>query len=207
MKKFPLILSLILIISLLTGCAGTPVVYYTNCTCPPAAHEVVAEPAPAPVVPETEAPVLEGSLFLKVSSVTFSVVGESEDIYLGLIPRELVTWESEDPSVVSVENGAFLTGKIADVNAALSGSVYISFVGTEYGTKYDFVTVTFKTLKNVTETSPITFKATELCDKDLNAILEALKKFTPDEVQFAEDRRDLSLLEDKLAEVVEAKND
>ena len=38
-------------------------------------------------------------------------------------------------------------------------------------------------------------------------ILEALKKFTPDEVQFAEDRRDLSLLEDKLAEVVEAKND
>ena len=63
MKKFPLILSLILIISLLTGCAGTPVVYYTNCTCPPAAHEVVAEPAPAPVVPETEAPVLaEGAL-------------------------------------------------------------------------------------------------------------------------------------------------
>ena len=63
MKKFPLILSLILIISLLTGCAGTPVVYYTNCTCPPAAHETVAEPAPAPVVPETEAPVLaEGAL-------------------------------------------------------------------------------------------------------------------------------------------------
>ena len=60
--------------------------------------------------PETEAPVLEGSLFLKVSSVTFSVVGESEDIYLGMIPRELVTWESEDPSVVSVENGV-LTAK------------------------------------------------------------------------------------------------
>lgn len=54
---------------------------------------------------ETEPPVLENSLFLKVSSITFSVVGESDDIYLGLIPRELVTWESEDPSVVSVENG------------------------------------------------------------------------------------------------------
>jgi len=63
MKKFPLILSLILIISLLAGCAGTPVVYYTNCTCPPSAHEEVAAPAPAPVVPETEAPVLaEGAL-------------------------------------------------------------------------------------------------------------------------------------------------
>lgn len=56
-------------------------------------------------VAETEAPVLEDSLFLTVSSITFSVVGESEDIYLGLIPRELVTWESEDPSVVSVEEG------------------------------------------------------------------------------------------------------
>lgn len=54
---------------------------------------------------EVDAPVAEGSLFLKVSSITFSVVGESEDIYLGLIPRELVTWESEDPSVVSVEDG------------------------------------------------------------------------------------------------------
>ena len=63
MKKFPLILSLILIVSLLAGCAGTPVVYYTNCTCPPSAHEEVAAPAPAPQVPETEAPVLaEGAL-------------------------------------------------------------------------------------------------------------------------------------------------
>ncbi len=59
---------------------------------------------------ETEPPVLEGNLFLKVSSITFSLVGESEDIYLGLIPRELVTWESEDPSVVSVEDGV-LTAK------------------------------------------------------------------------------------------------
>ena len=44
-------------------------------------------------------------LFLKVSSITFSLVGESEDIYLGLVPREQVTWESENPDVVSVENG------------------------------------------------------------------------------------------------------
>ena len=54
---------------------------------------------------ETDPPVLEENLFLKVSSITFSLVGESEDIYLGLVPRELVTWESEDPFVVSVENG------------------------------------------------------------------------------------------------------
>ena len=54
---------------------------------------------------EAETPALENALFLKVSAITFSVVGESEDIYLGLAPRELVTWESEDPSVVSVEDG------------------------------------------------------------------------------------------------------
>lgn len=55
--------------------------------------------------PETQPPAVEGSLFLKVSSITFSLVGESDDIYLGVVPRELVTWESEDPSVVSVDNG------------------------------------------------------------------------------------------------------
>lgn len=60
MKKIPLILSLILIISLLAGCAGTPVVYYTDCTCPADAHVAspVVDPTDAP-----EAPVLtEGAL-------------------------------------------------------------------------------------------------------------------------------------------------
>lgn len=56
--------------------------------------------------PETTAASdLEENLFLKVSSITFSLVGEQEDIYLGLAPREQVSWESEDPSIVSVEDG------------------------------------------------------------------------------------------------------
>ena len=38
MKKISMFLSLALIFSLLAGCAGTPVVYYTECTCPPDAH-------------------------------------------------------------------------------------------------------------------------------------------------------------------------
>ena len=54
-------------------------------------------------VQETEK--TEQHLFLKVSAITFSVVGESEDIYLGLVSPELVTWESDDPNVVSVESG------------------------------------------------------------------------------------------------------
>ena len=55
MKKFPLILSLILIFSLLAGCAGTPVIYYTECDCPEGAHTNVEAPA-API--ETVPPLL-----------------------------------------------------------------------------------------------------------------------------------------------------
>lgn len=53
---------------------------------------------------ETAAP-REGSLFLNVSSINLSLVGDSEDIYLGMIPREDVTFESDDTSVVTFENG------------------------------------------------------------------------------------------------------
>lgn len=69
-------------------------------------------PETDPVIEETEPEVLPGSLFLTVGSITFSVVGESEDVYLGVIPRELVTWESEDPSIVSVENGVLTANAV-----------------------------------------------------------------------------------------------
>lgn len=41
---------------------------------------------------------------------------------------------------------------------------------------------------------------------NLDDVLEALKTYTPNEVQFAQDRRDLSLLEDKVRQLEEAKN-
>ena len=81
----------------------------------------------------------------------------------------VITYDPELFEVVNVTNGGLLNNKLADINKDLSGAVYISFIGTEYATKYDFVTVRFKTIKNVTKSSEITFKATELCDKDLNA--------------------------------------
>lgn len=50
MKKLVPFLVVLLAVSLLAGCAGTPVVYYTNCTCPTGSH--VDTPAPNdPVVP------------------------------------------------------------------------------------------------------------------------------------------------------------
>ena len=81
----------------------------------PAVEATTAETTTETTTQETEPAAVksEGSLFLKVSSITFSVVGESEDIYLGMIPREEVTWESDDPSVVSVENGVLTANGVS----------------------------------------------------------------------------------------------
>lgn len=50
MKKFSLIVALCLVFSLLSGCAGTAVVYYGDCTCPTGSHESEAtDGAPATV--------------------------------------------------------------------------------------------------------------------------------------------------------------
>ena len=64
MKKIPLILSLILIISLLAGCAGTPVVYYTDCTCPADAHTNDVVPYAAPETPVTAEGALKTGLYI-----------------------------------------------------------------------------------------------------------------------------------------------
>ena len=86
MKKLSVILSLVLTVCLLAGCAGTPVVYYSNCTCPTGSHgESVAVPTEAPAVdlPATEAPVtVEGAvktgLAVLTSAENFSADGDVE---------------------------------------------------------------------------------------------------------------------------------
>ena len=60
MRKIHLILCLILVVSLLAGCAGTPVVYYTNCTCPAADQATVQTPVTQETEPE--APAVENPL-------------------------------------------------------------------------------------------------------------------------------------------------
>lgn len=86
-----------------TGCASEAAP--AQQAVPAAAETQSTATEAAPATEETESAIAEGSLFLKVSSITFSVVGESEDVYLGVIPRELVTWESENPEIISVEDG------------------------------------------------------------------------------------------------------
>lgn len=63
MKKISVILALVLCVCMLAGCAGTPVVYYTNCTCPVEAHQEVQVEAPAATeAPAAEVTVAEGEL-------------------------------------------------------------------------------------------------------------------------------------------------
>ena len=56
MKKITVLLIALFLISLFAGCAGTPVVYYTNCTCPAGSHDTTPDPTVAtdPVVPADE---------------------------------------------------------------------------------------------------------------------------------------------------------
>lgn len=79
MKKLTLFLSLALIVSLLAGCAGTPVVYYSDCTCPTGSH--VEDVTPAPTQP-TEATPAEGELLTGLyigASVADSVSATAEE--------------------------------------------------------------------------------------------------------------------------------
>ena len=65
MKKLSLILVIALVVSLLAGCAGTPVIYYTECNCPeggPVVETPAPAPAPAPQETPSDAPTAEGAL-------------------------------------------------------------------------------------------------------------------------------------------------
>ncbi len=81
-----------------------------------------------------------------------------------------ITYDNELFEVLDTVDGGFLSNKVVDVNTDHIGAIYVSFVGTEYVNKYDLITLTFKTLKNVTESSEIKFSVTEFYDKDLNLI-------------------------------------
>ena len=50
-KTIAILLTMILACALLAGCSGTPVVYYSNCTCPTGSHEETPETQEVPVVP------------------------------------------------------------------------------------------------------------------------------------------------------------
>ena len=82
MRKFSLILTLVLVLSLLCGCAGTTVVYQTNCTCPAGSHDVPATEA-VPAVPETipADQIVSGAVKTGLAVVTGITVEEEKASY------------------------------------------------------------------------------------------------------------------------------
>jgi hypothetical protein len=104
----------------------------------------------------TEKPVTKSCTISSSSTVATSVGEEFElkyrfNTYQIASGSMAIQYDPELFEVISVTNGAFLAGKLADVNTALDGAVYVSFVGTTYQYQYDIVTVRFKTIKNVSE--------------------------------------------------------
>ncbi len=80
MRKYSAFLSVLLCLCLLTGCAGTPVIYHMDCDCPTTATEALA--APKPATEATEAPVstqpsAEGAL--KTGLALITNIGDSFD--------------------------------------------------------------------------------------------------------------------------------
>ncbi len=118
MKKLSALLLLAALLLSLVGCGSSSAVPVpeTVSQSPGEASTAQNQPVTAqnqPTIGTTQPPSAEEeALFLKVSAITFSLVGEQEDIYLGMAPRELVTWESEDPSVISVENGVLTANAV-----------------------------------------------------------------------------------------------
>lgn len=64
-----------------------------------------------------------GELFFTVSKITLTLVGETEDIYAGSIPREEITWESDDEGVVTFQNGVLTATGVGETTVrAICGS-------------------------------------------------------------------------------------
>ena len=89
-KRSLIILSIALVVALLTGCAGTPVVYYSNCTCPTGSHDAaVTEPMRTPA---------EGDLKTGLAVVTS--VGKSENAVKAEYDVTLVAVTVDDSGVI-----------------------------------------------------------------------------------------------------------
>jgi len=116
MKKLT---ALLLCLVMLTGC-GTAAAPETTAVPTAASTEAPPPAAEATVPPTTEPPQPEGILFLSVSRLDFSVAGESEDIYVGTLPREAVTFASMDETVATFENGILTAVGVGETTVTAS---------------------------------------------------------------------------------------
>ena len=81
-----------------------------------------------------------------------------------------IQYDEEIFEFVSLTQNSFLNDKLVDINSSLNGSVYISFLGTEYANSTDIFNIKFKTIKNETITSQIKAVVSDLYDLNLDYI-------------------------------------
>lgn len=103
MKKLLYVILTTLLVLGLCGCSSEEIAAKTTAPPTTAAVETTVPATEAAILPAEET--FTSSVFLKASAVTLSVIGETDDIYLGTVPREDVTFESDDKSIVTFENG------------------------------------------------------------------------------------------------------
>lgn len=160
MKKF-LSLSIAMIMALsLCACgsstpASAPAPTPTTAPAETPAPEASLEPVPAPVPEATPAP--EGEMFLNVSAITFTLVGESENIYAGSLPVENVSWRSGDESVITVENGTLTAVGVGEttVYAEYDGETLSCTAGCLSATEEDFIALPEETRRSPKRLPPV----------------------------------------------------
>ena len=83
----------------------------------------------------------------------------------------LIQYDSDLFEVSEVMPGSFFDKKTVDVNTNLTGAIFVSFSGTEYSSSSQFLSVEFKTVKNVAAQSAIKMTVIELYDLNRNKIV------------------------------------
>jgi len=109
MKKLTAILSMILVLCLLSGCAGTTVVYYSDCTCPAGAH------VQTPTEGENNEPpvVSEGDLKTGLAVITTAKNTEAED-------SSAIEYDVTVAAVLVDDNGVIVDCVIDSVGTSLA---------------------------------------------------------------------------------------
>ncbi len=105
MKKLTAILSLALVVCMLAGCAGTTVVYYSDCTCPVGSH--VQAPATEPPV------VAEGAVKTGLAIIATAEAGTKDE-------NNTVAYDVTLAAVLVDDNGVILDCIIDSLGATLA---------------------------------------------------------------------------------------
>ena len=71
---------------------------------------------------------------------------------------------------VSLTNLGFLDNKIVDVNSSVAGTIFVSFLGTEYSNSREFMKIRLRTIGNEKIESDISFSESTFYDLNLDSI-------------------------------------